>query len=410
MNESIEKAAGSLSAASGRQRRWVGLLAVYVLFGTFFGGAPFPSWPSMRGDLLTPAEQVQVREASRWREGHLSLPARDFDTAEVDGVAYSHFPPFMTFLSVVVLQFSPGGVPHWLLTLLFVWTVPGLAYRLFLWRTGSVYASMVATMAYVFGTSAYSVMDRTTSSAGMYQLNHAISQVGLLLLLDGYYRGQAAVQSGIGLVIAGFSRLTTTAYALPVLVLAWSVRGWRRWGAVACIVLMIGVWAALNTMKFGSPLTTGYGLIYEGRTDHVAMTAQEGVFHPKWIDDNLYWMNLGFPSFEEKHGETRWVPNVHSTGIWWTTPLLLLVFWDARRIWQDGRNRWMLASVGVIYMALMLYHTMGYAQRGYNRFSLDFLVVLLAMIAPYAFATRARWIVSTMLAIWGIVYFRIILF
>ncbi len=364
----------------------------------------------MRGDLLTPAEQVQVREASRWREGHLSLPARDFDTAEVDGVAYSHFPPLMTILSVVVLQFSPGGVPHWLLTLLFVWTVPGLAYRLFLGRSGGVCAAIVLTFAYVFGTSAYSVMDRTTSSAGMYQLNHAISQVGLLLMLDGYYRGNRAVQSGIGLVIAGLSRLTTAAYALPLFVSSWGMKKRQRLCTIACVVVLFGTWATLNTMKFGSPLETGYGLIYEGRTDRVAMTAKEGVFHPKWIDDNLYWMNWGPPTFEEKHGETRWVPNVNSTGIWWTTPLLLLLFRDAKRIWQDRRNRWMLASVGVIYMALMLYHTMGYAQRGYNRFSLDFLVVLLAMIAPFAFATRARWIVGTLLAIWGVVYFRIILF
>ncbi len=409
MNEADNNASGSVLKAEVNRQPWLGLLVVYVVFASFFGGPPYPAGPSWQTDFLTPANHVQVREASRWLEGELSLPAPDFDTAEVDGTTYSHFPPLMTIFSALVLMVSPKGVPHWLLTVVFVWTVPGLAYRLFLGRCGRIVPAVVLTLAYVFGTSAFCILDRASLSAAVWQLNHAISQVGLLLFLDGYFRGGRIWQSGIGLLIGGLSRLPMVAYALPMVVMAWLQGGRRRWVGLTFVVVLVGTFAMLNELKFGSPVQHGYGMIYEGRGDVVALSAADGAFHSKWIDDNLYWMNVGWPVFEKRHGNWRWLPSVQSTGIWWTTPLLLMVIWDVKRIWAERQNRWLLGSVGVIYAVLMLYHTTGFAQRGYNRFSLDFLLVLLAMIGPHAFVGR-RWVVSTLLAIWGVVYFRIILF
>lgn len=408
MKEALKNAGGSVLPTEVNWQLWTGLILVYLVFASFFGDPPFPKGPAWRTELLAPADNVQVREAERWLEGKASLPKRKLDTVLRDGKVYSHFPPLMTFLSAVVLNFSPDGVPRWLVTALFVWTVPGLAYRLFWGRCGRVWPAVVMTLAYVFGTSEFCILDRAAKSAGVYQLNHAISQVGLLLFLDGYFRRGPIWQSGVGLLIAGFSRLPTVVYALPMAVMAWSAKGRRRWLGIGFVVVLAGTYATLNVMKFGNPVQHGYGLIYEGREDAIALSAVDGAFHLKFVDDNLYWMNLGFPTFEEKHGQWRWVPSLNSTGIWWTTPLLLLVFWDLKRIWAERVNRCLLASVGIIYAVLMTYHMMGYAQRGYNRFSLDFLLVLLAMIAPYAFMGR-RWVVSTLLAIWGVVYFRIIL-
>ena len=44
---------------------------------------------------------------------------------------------------------------------------------------------------------------------------------------------------------------------------------------------------------------------------------------------------------------------------------------DIRRIWSAPENRWLLASVGVIFLTLMMFHNPGWTQRGYNRFSMD---------------------------------------
>jgi hypothetical protein len=56
----------------------------------------------------------------------------------------------------------------------------------------------------------------------------------------------------------------------------------------------------------------------------------------------------------------------------------------------------------------MLYHNTGWAQKGYNRFSLDFLAPLLAMIAPSAFIGWRR-VLTVALTAWSMIYFGWIL-
>ena len=53
----------------------------------------------------------------------------------------------------------------------------------------------------------------------------------------------------------------------------------------------------------------------------------------------------------------------------------------------------------------MLYHSTGYAQLGYNRFSLDFMVVLLAAVAPRCDGPRRKWI-ALACVLWSIWYFQ----
>jgi hypothetical protein len=394
---------GRINMSPEFRNRLLGLLAVYALFALTFDAS---LWPT---GYLTTTDHVHLREAQGWLEGRMSLPARDLDTALYKGKVYSHFPPAMTFLSYFVLQVSPEGVPFWLTTLLFVLPVPALAYSLFLKRSPTVLAAVVMTCAYVLGTSEFTILHRAVRSAAVWQLNHAISQVGLLLLLNEYFGRRRVWSGGIGLLLCGWSRMPMGAYVVPFLASMYSRAAAKPFRvkamAAGFVVLMVGTLMTLNTLKFDSPFETGYGLIYEGRTDRVALSAKDGAFSPKFIPQNLYWINLGFPSFEKYRGEWRWEPSIEATGIWWTTPLLLFVFLDGRRIWRDRDNRWLLAAVGVIYTALLCYHTTGYAQRGYNRFSLDFLLPLLVMIAPYAFVGRRR--IAVLLAVgWSVVYFR----
>ena len=181
-------------------------------------------------------------------------------------------------------------------------------------------------------------------------------------------------------------------------------------GLVVVGVVVAGVPLTMNTLKYGNPLQTGYMLIYEGRDDSFATDAHEhGLFSPYFLPRNLYYMNLGFPRLHriEMAGQTEYhlVHNGMGTGIWWTTPLLLWLWFDLRRILGDRATRGLLAAAIIVFVGLMFFHTTGEEQRGYNRFSLDFLPILLAVIAPTCFAGRRRWISAAMVA-WSVVYFR----
>ena len=128
------------------------------------------------------------------------------------------------------------------------------------------------------------------------------------------------------MIIATLSRLLTAAFAIPLvwLVLRDQPPAQRRRQLITLAVVGVvvaGVPLAVNTLKFGSPLQTGYMPIYAGRTDSFAIDAHEhGLFSPYFVPRNLYYMNLGLPRLHriEMAGRPEYhlVHNIKGTGIW----------------------------------------------------------------------------------------------
>ena len=96
------------------------------------------------------------------------------------------------------------------------------------------------------------------------------------------------------------------------------------------------------------------------------------------------------------------------TGIWWTTPILLWLFVDIRRIVRDRDRLALLIAAGVMFTALMFYHSTGWAQRGYNRYSLDYIPLLMCLIVPRCIETRRRKLSLVMIA-WSVIYFGVLI-
>jgi hypothetical protein len=147
---------------------------------------------------------------------------------------------------------------------------------------------------------------------------------------------------------------------------------------------------ALNALKFGSPFETGYRYLYAGRTDPAAADAQQhGIFALRYVPRNFYYTNFGFPEVVTTGGLVRFKPDATATGIWWTTPLLLYVLRERRRVWADPATRRLLLASGAVFAALLLYHTAGGHQTGMNRFSLDYGVVWLGIVSACFDTARA---------------------
>ena len=68
---------------------------------------------------------------------------------------------------------------------------------------------------------------------------------------------------------------------------------------------------------------------------------------------------------------------------------------------------WLGAACAVIAV-LLLFHNTGWEQLGFNRFSLDYIPVLLALGAPRAVTGRWRWLSAVMIA-WSVYYFRFLI-
>ncbi len=368
-----------------------------------------------RGDFrFTESSNIQILEAASWRQGKLDIPVREWDTALSEGKVYSHFPPLFTIISAMLLPLF-GGVPHWFILLFIVLPVPILAYLLFRRATSSPIFGALLAIGFVCGTSAWPVMDRTLSGCRPYFVNHTLALVGLLIFLIAYQGQRRTWVAGLGLLMATMARSLTAAFMIPLVWSAWKNEpdaGRRRqWAALALICLsIVAVPLTMNTLKFGHPLKTGYMLIYEGRDDSFAQDAHEhGLFSTAFLTRNLYYHNIGLP---KRHvismagqREVHYRPNMVCTGIWWTTPLLLWLLVDLVGILRQPSARILLLASACVYVPLMLFHASGNVQRGYNRFSLDYLPAILVLIAPKCFQGWRRW-VSVAMIVWSVVYFR----
>lgn len=367
------------------------------------------------GDVLTIRENIQIAEAQAWWGGRLDLPERKWDSALFEGRVYSHFPPMFSFISSLVVPYF-DGFPHGLLVLLIVLPAPILAYGLFNRICGTANRGALIAIALICGTSAIPVLDKAVRGASPYPVNQILALDGLLIFLWEYVgRGRVAVL-GLGLAIAAWSRQLSLAFAIPYLWSAWlrgeQIRFKRVGGALAVLGFIVAVPMILNMLKFGNPLDSGYMYLYNDRPeDAFSRDARtNGLFSPQFVPRNLYHANLGFPEVHrvriEEQSQVFLQPNQMGTGIWWTTPLLLWLFLDFRKVLADPRSRMLLIAAALANFALLFYHSTGFEQRGFNRYSLDYLPALLALVAPGAIAGRRIWISSAMIA-WSVFYFAV---
>ena len=404
-------------AASGpraaRRRAWLGLLSVLVVC-LWLNDSQL--WRP--DDWIGIESNVQVAEAEAWRQGRLDLAEREWDTALFKGKVYSHFPPLFSFVSVACLGVF-GGVPHGLMVFGIAAPLAVLAYTFFLRRTGSPCWGTVCAIGLVCGTSVWPVLRSTIRGASPYHVNQSLAVIGTLVLLHEYFGRRRIWLAGLGVLGATLSRQLTVAYLIPLGYMAWKDRGSSgRFFGLGCFALTTVAAAAisigLNTLKFGHPLDTGYLYIYDDRPeDDFSRDARAfGLFSPHFVPRNLYFSNLGLPTLTSIRtaGEDRTYlrPNRMGTGIWWTTPLLLWLIIDLRRILRDRELRVLFAATCLVFAALTCFHATGSIQRGFHRFSLDYLPVLLALIVPRCLEGRRRWVTLAMVA-WSVLYFAVLL-
>lgn len=367
------------------------------------------AWLNGRYDI-TPAnaDELDLRDPEQ----------RQHDTAYFEDRVYNVFPPLVSMLTVA---FSPlhnyliDKADFWLpqpYVYTFFWPLVIATFVVFYRQLRHPVYAAVLTLGFIGGTAVLPNL-YFCRSGYLGQMDHVISQVGLLILAADVLGKQRIWPALLGLMIATYSRQLTSLYGLVLLFVAA-----RRYGAKGFMLTGIGLafiaapLLFLNYQKFGNPLDFGYANIYVGRETEFmgSRVAEHGVFSPAFIGDNLYYMHAAPPLIAEASlTQLRFSDgNNVGTSLWITTPLALWLLLGVGVWWKRPGARPLILGTLPILVGLALYHSPGYLQHGYNRFALDFLPIWLVVAAPAMFRGKRQWRTWFSLACiaWSLLYFQ----
>lgn len=368
---------------------------------------------------INPANNQAAAEAMAWLDSRLDLPSRGGDTALFQGRAYNVFPPLLTILcyGIYGLQGALLGdravIPPIVAAFLIAAPLPLLLYSA-LRRAGAgrEWAAVLAFYA-LAGTCLWPVAAHCRNG-WIYSFQHVLAQAGLAILLFDLLGRRTYWLAGIGVLIAAWSRQTCILYAVPVLICAWRDHSRRSPLIFALIPIAVaaGVPAALNWLKFGSPLETGYRFIFEDQQGGFAdsLRGTDGrihVFGFQYVAAHAYYTWLSPPWFEWSIDGLTITGSGRGTGLFYGSPLLAGVVLLIRRWVRDpARLALMIASIAVMLVGLA-WHGPTEGSVGYCRYTLDFAVVWLAVVAPWTDGPKRRvWSLGCLG--WSVFYFHMV--
>lgn len=389
--------------------RIISILGLYLACIVVLGpNVRFSEW-SMR-----PEDNPSSCEGMAWVEGHMDLPARGVDVADYHGKFYNVFPPLWPIVCYAFYAFQMwaiGGPPVMyplVMNLLISVPMPLLVFCAF--RHAGLRPAWAAVMSFqLFAGTCMWTVATGMHEAWIYSLQLVLANTGIAMVAIGLLGRQRFWLAGLGVLIASWCRQTTLAFALPVIVLAW--RSERRGKALlqAAIPLLIAlvVPMTLNAIKFDNPLETGYRYIFAKGDTTIGVYNPDGsisVFAPRFVPEHFYSMWLHLPSIDFTFEGLRIEGNKGGNAIWFATPILLLVFFDARRWWKDPRRRWLMLATFPIIVAHLFYHGPVIGQPGMYRYSLDFVLIWLIAVAPETTSGRRQGFALFSLG-WSVLYF-----
>src|SRR5947209_3323468 len=362
--------------------------------------------------------------ADGWLHGHLYLhdvPLVTQDYTLYNGHWYVAFPPLPAVLllpivaifhlshqTLISLAFSLG------MGILNIWLMLGVLKRLARRHFLTFAAAAWLTVLFALGTDHL----YATIQGNVWYTAHVVATTFLLLYTGETLGKRRPVLAGLYLGLATLSR-STTLFTFPFFVLlaigAFFVnqQGFKRpvpWKQLFLFFTVLGTFIAAmllyNQARFGSPLDFGYNTMKVNPFVWGNLHTY-GQFNWHFISTNFRYMLLE-PPYIVSH-----VPyltfNPLGTGIFWTTPALLLAFLAFRY----RERRWLAASLLAACLLpialLLLYFNTGWYQFGY-RFALDFLPFALLLVALGMRARPGWWekmliVLSVVINIWGFVVF-----
>lgn len=364
------------------------------------------------------AANTNYAEALAWHNNRLDIGARTHDSALHNGKVYSVNAPLFTLISYLAIWLAKlQGLPTyefyspWYFAAVAL-PLPFVGFAVFQRAIGEPRWAALLTLAWIAATPVLACL-AVAREGGINHINHLLSQTGLFLIAASLICGGRLRWALIGLVWATWSRPLSIFFALPIAWMAWKRDGGRRasnlMATLGATGLAIGVTMALNHLKFGSALESGYRFVYEGRNDEMARRGKAALFSTSYLKRNAWYMNAEIPGWSVGKFGIRPETDPYGGSIWFTMPILLYAITTARQWWSSPPRRWAMLTSLVVIGLLLCYHNTGYIQPGYFRYSLDWLPIWLTVIAAATCrSTKSRNLTIAAIA-WSLLYFNLIM-
>lgn len=318
-----------------------------------------------------------VWQAHAWLNGKMDIPVHQYDVAVYQGknyVAYPPLPAVLLLLPVALIGANdlatvPVSVVATCFAVLFflrILQALQIGLRDSLWLTAAFFG----------GTAYFFVM---LTGHYVYGLSHVVCTAFLLGGLNEFFGKRRMWLMAAFFGAAFLCRQMTIFYGLFVLIAAYEYAEGHRlraaisYGSVSLI--FITAYLTVNYLRFDNPFDTGYGHIpYEGMLGE--RVRQYGLFSLQYVPFNLYHLLLKGHDvvFTGADGLKAQGMDLFGTSLTAASPFLLAGFYQRLpRLQMAG-----VLTVTLLITALLLcYHNNGWHQVNAQRFTLDFLPLLM---------------------------------
>ncbi|BDG10442.1 hypothetical protein [Anaeromyxobacter paludicola] len=362
-------------------------------------------------------------QAQAWLHGQLHLlapPPNLNDWARVGERWYVSFPPGPALLLVPGVALLGLGFPDVAFTVAFAALNVVLVFRVLerLRESGEDRRTRAEDVAlallFAFGTVSFSCSIR----GEVWFTAEVLGVTASCLFLLAAHRAAHPLAAGVAWSFAAVTRaplLFSGLFFLLELAAGGGALGrglgWRaaladraRWRKLGLFLLgaapLLGLAAALNQARFGSPFDFGHAHLWHNRVN--ADVARWGLFSPHYLEKQLHAAFTRLPHLAG--GRLAYDPDGLSLFV--TTPLFLFLLWPRER---PRLHRILWLTVAATALPGFLYQNTGYVQFGY-RFSLDYTPHLFLLLAlggrPMDWRFRAAGLAGVAVNTWGALAFR----
>jgi hypothetical protein len=334
--------------------------------------------------LRTIEVNLALLQAQAFLEGRLDLPEAAHDVAVVNGHYYMPFPPLpaIVLLPLAAVRAHPNSV------LLVAAVLAAVCFRLL----RSIFTALGCTpeqvrwlsAAFVAGTGFWLVV---LWSRGVWHFAIVVGVTCALAAIDEVLRRGRAWVVGLFAGLAVLSRQLAIYNLLFLLPVLWShPRHTERRDRVLSVGIAMTVFGALattyplfNWLRFGVPGETGYGFIRHA--EHLApRVAEHGLFSLAYVPVNAIHLFLEGPHVIFTGADLMTIagPDPFGTSLTFASPFLFLAL--------AARGRFPVvvgaaAGAAVCLAHQLLYHTNGWVQWNAQRYTLDFIPLLMVLVA-----------------------------
>lgn len=351
------------------------LLVVLLIIGRF--------WYEIYS--YTGEENLYVHQAKAFLEGHLDIPQYYHDVAIYNGRFYLPFPPFpalllVPFVAIFGIISTKPVLISIALSVLNVIILMRILKKLGI-DSKTIYWLVAA---FFLGTAYWSA---AYLSYIVWLFAQVVAVTCMFLAINEALGKGRGVLTGLYLGMAFLSRYACIFAAIFLIAVLWENKFFttRRsklsnvLGFVISVGLCVCVFLILNWIRFGNVFETGYNYIsYAGFLKE--RFNRFGSFHPAYVPFNF--INMFLQGFHIVFSPPTYLRGFRmdpfGTSITFASPFVFIAFlakWKKRLLW----TAWI--SITIVLVHQLFFIGNGYTQVNTQRYTLDFLPILILLVA-----------------------------